>query len=197
MIERYNRTQLRKGGVNLLLGAAILGITWLFFRFAAGLVLHSFWKGAPVSAPTVAHGLTALVFVAGVVQWARGPEAYRVFTDTVFHAALEPVSGGAVMLQRKTLPIAGIGYVLSQIFLAGPWQICTAVARFRALLPKDPLLEARMREVLGWMRTSGQWETAIKYRDNAQELGALIRCGMVEFSETKMRVKAVPAKPGE
>ena len=197
MIERYNREQLLRGVLNLVFGAVILAITWLFFRVVAGVVMGGFWKQAPLSYETAATVLMTIVFVSGAVQWARGGESYRVFKDTDFYASLDHVSAGAFMTQRHVHRITGIAYVLSQVFLGGPWQICKGYARLRSRLPNDPKLEARMREVLGWMRTSGQWETAMKYRDNAEELGALIRCGLVEFSATKMRVKAVPWKTGE
>ncbi len=196
MIERYNREQLLRGVLNFVLGAIILGITWLFFRVVASVVLGSFWKHAPISYDMMATGLTAAVFVSGAIQWARGGESYRVFKDTDFYASLDHVSTGAFLVKHGVHRITGVAYLLSQIFLGGPWQICTGYTRLRSRLPNDPKLEARMREVLGWMRTSGQWETAMKYRDNAEELGALIRCGFVEFSATKMRVKAVPEKGG-
>lgn len=197
MIERYNRQQLIHGLLNLVLGAVILWITWMIFRGVAWVILTQFWKKPPVPLDTVALALTGIIFVSGVVQWARGAEGYQVFKDTVFHASLEHVSGGSYIIDRYTRRVTGVAYLFSQLFLAGPWQVCKGVARLRSRLPNDPKLELRMREVLGWMRASGQWETAMKYRDNSEELGALIRCGLVEFSVTKGRVKAVPAKPGE
>jgi hypothetical protein len=197
VIERFNREQLIRAVLHFVLGGIILWITWWAFYWAAWLVMREFWKTTPVSVANVASALTGLVFVSGVVQWVRGGKGYQVFKDTPFYASIDHVSGGAFMMQLYTHRITGLAYILSQLFLGGPWQICQGVARLRGRLPNDPKLELRMREVLGWMRASGQWETAMKYQDNSEELGALIRCGLVEFSATKGRVKAVPAKPGE
>jgi hypothetical protein len=135
--------------------------------------------------------------VNGFWKWRKG-EGYRVFADTAFYVALSPESGGAVMTQFYLHRVTGLAYLLSQLFLAGPWQLFTGLKRFRSLLPNDAALEMRMSELLAKLRAIGKWEPALKYQEHAKELGALIRCGLVEFSATKLTVKA-PApteKPG-
>jgi hypothetical protein len=87
-----------------------------------------------------------------------------------------------------------LGDVFAQIFFAGPRLLCSGIAHICSRLPNDPDLEVRMREVLERLRTAKQWETAQVYRDHAEAVGALIRCGLVDFSASKSTMKAAPAK---
>jgi hypothetical protein len=191
MIKRFNRQQIILGTLNLFAGAIILVIAWMFFRYTSRLLMSFFWNQPPVSPTVVAHAVTGILVLTGIMEWRRGEEGYRVFKDSAFYASLDHVSGGAFMTQRYLHRVTGPAYIISQLFLAGPHQICRGVTRLRSLLPNHGDLEKRMEEVLGWLKASGEWQTALKYRDNAEEIGALIRCGRVDFSITKLRLRAV------
>lgn len=193
MIRKFNRTQILLGGVNLVAGTVILWIAWWFFCYVDSVIRARFWHSVSAWSATVATGAVLLLLVTGFRQWRRGEAGYQVFHDTAFYAALDPVTEGAAVTQLSVHRVTGIAYLVSQFFLAGPRQICTGLTRLRSLLPHDPNLEARMSELLTRMRAIGKWDDAQKYEAEARELGALIRCGLVDFSRTKLRVKAAEA----
>jgi hypothetical protein len=192
MVQRFNCHQILLGTLNVVIGFWIVVLAWFFFRYVTEIAFRAFWPGEPIPPTTVAYVICGLLLFTGIWQWRRG-EGYQVFADTPFYAAIGETESGA-MTQLYVHRVTGLACALSQIFLAGPRQLCTGITRFRFLLSTDPELERRMSELLASMRAIAQWEPATKYANQAVELGALIRCGFVEYSPTKMKVKAAPGK---
>lgn len=188
VIRRYNTSQIVKGLLRIGLGVVAFWLAFVFFRFAAERLLE--WLGVKGYSPAqIAAVCTVLLGLTGFRQWVKGGEG-STFTESVLYDMnwlahdLDPFRSSIVS------QVPGLAYALSQVFMAGPLQVLKGVAMLRSLLPASGDLEARMLRLLEEMRAVSGWQDARKYADHGEELGALIRCGAIEFSATKGRVKA-------
>jgi uncharacterized membrane protein YbhN (UPF0104 family) len=192
MIRRFNRGQIVAGIVGIFIGFLFLFLAWLLvlvctlFTLA---ILNLQWN-----ATLLGSCLALAIAGCGAWYWLARREGARVFKDHAFYDSLQLDLGIQQGQELGNDGIVLLGDVFAQIFFAGPRQICTGIAHICARLPSDPDLENRMREVLGLLQTANHWETAQVYRDQAQAVGALIRCGLVDFSTTKSSMKAAPAQ---
>ncbi len=197
MIERFNREQAVFGGLFIGAGVLILLFTWMIVRavLAAASVITLYPESS-------FRGFAALVPVAllvvGWYRWWRTGERYRVFKDKLFEAGVRRERGedlGPFAVGDEEEAVSGIRELFAQILLGGPRLIFTGMARIQSRLPKFPDLEDRMRVLLELLRQTEKWQPAMLYVDQSEELGALMRCGLVEFSARKMLLKAVSDRP--
>jgi hypothetical protein len=197
MIQEFNRRQALTGGLLVAAGALIVWITWAVLRavLSAASVLTPYSEatlGKPAGFITL--GLVAL----GVYRWWRNGDRYRVFPDQLFLAGVrrergEEVPPFATGDEEET--VSGFTELMSQVFLGAPRLICNGAARIQSRLPNYPDLEQRMQTLLERLRALQKWQPAMPYAEQAEEMGALLRCGLAEFSLSKMVVKAVSDKP--
>jgi hypothetical protein len=192
MIKRFNRQQVIFCILQFTAGMALLLIPWvLLFWTATFLMGYVFWNFFLTESQVASLGTAIFVFV-GIRKWSGGGEGFPIFKDAAFHACLNLDPKAALMRERDNDRVTDLSDLLSQILCSGPRFMCTAMAHIHARLPEDPDLEERMSYAIERMRAKGEWEQASKYKDYAQEVGALIRCGLVDFSVTRQQLKAVP-----
>jgi hypothetical protein len=188
VIRRYNTSQIVKGLLRIGLGAVAFWLAFIFFRFAAEIFFERFGvKG--YSPAQVAAVCTVLMGASGLWQWVKGGER-STFTDSVLYDMNWLAHDLDPFRRSIASQVPGLSYALAQVFIAGPLQVLKGVAMLCSLLPVSGDLEARMLRLLEEMRAVSGWQDARKYADHGEELGALIRCGAIEFSATKGRVKA-------
>jgi hypothetical protein len=191
MIKRFNRQQIIFGILQFTAGIVFLLIAWVLFMYLAGffMVLMPWTWESSITAKGVASYIVAILFAVGIRKWFVRGEQFRVFKDSAFHAALNENPESSLMQEGEDYG-TGVMDIIGQFIFFGSRQICTAIARIRARLPESADLEERMGYALKQMREKGKWEDVAKYSDYAEEVGALIRCGLVDFSLSKLRLKA-------
>ncbi len=163
---------------------------FLFFRLAFAMVADGFGM-EKLASYSSAFGAVMLVIVAisGCRRWSRGKGLYG-YTESSLFSSLDPVSGGAVAMDRVAHRLTGPAYLLTQIFLMGPLQLLTAYERFRSLIRPDPELETCLSELLKRMRAKNKWEALFHYSGQEREVVLLIRMGKLDFSHTRMTFRA-------
>jgi hypothetical protein len=147
-----------------------------------------------MKAATIASLVAAATTLGGFWRWYSHKEGTRLFKDHAFYDCLELDFGATQTRELGNEEIHDFSDLLGQIFFAGPRRICNGIARIRSRLPENGEFEEQMGYVLERLRAAKQWEPAIRYRDHAQEVGVLIRCGLVDFSPTKMTLRLATAK---
>jgi hypothetical protein len=173
-----------------------VGLTWVVFRAVLGAAtVVTMYSESSVSgiAGLITFGLLAF----GAYRWWRAGDRYLVFKDELYLAAVRREQGddsGPFAVGDEEQEVSGVIELFSQIFVGGPRLICTGIARIQSRLPDYLDLEARMGVLLERLRALKKWQPGMAYVDQAEELGALMRCGLVEFSSSKMIVKAVGEK---
>jgi hypothetical protein len=191
MIKRFNRQQIVIGILQFTAGMVLLLIPWLLmFWTASFLIGYVLWNSFLTEHQFASLGTAIFVFF-GIRKWSRGGEGFPIFKDSAFHACLNLDPDAAFMREGDNDRVTDLSDLLSQILCSGPRFMCTAIARIHARLPEDSDLEERMGYAIERMQEEGEWEEASKYKDYAQEVGALIRCGLVDFSITRQQLKAV------
>jgi hypothetical protein len=190
MIQRYNREQMLFGVLAIIGGIVILLVTWVFIRGICDFMTILSSK----SPRTIASLVMSPIIVLGFRYWWVRGERYAILKDADFRASLDPDYQGASRTEQDEQLISGFSDLFAQVFYIGPRLICTGITRIYARLSPDADLEQRMASVLDRMRASTKWLPTETYVDHREEVAALIRLGLVDFSASKGRLKA--AGPG-
>ena len=197
MIQQFNRHQLIFGSISFYGGALVIFLSWVVIRAVLEMTMaFVYWH-------TWSPGNLALLVVNclvgfGAWQWWRQGEKYLVFKDEPFHARLREHEGEEyvhIVTGPGDERVVGFRDLLAQVFFAGPKLMCAGAARYLSRIPESEDLEERMGFALEELRAKGTRQPALKYADKAEEVGALIRCGLVDFSLSKMLLKATSAAP--
>lgn len=210
LIQEFNRRQAILGGLCIAGGVLILVIMWMVIDGIVGAIsiFTDSGGGRPMQgvspprqtphSPVPAVLVITSVWAVGAWHWWSRGYRYRVFPDRLFVAGLRREQGediGPFAVGDDEEPVTGFRDLLAQILLGGPRLICTGAARIQSRLPNYPDLEQRMQTLLERLRAQAKWQPALAYADQAEEMGALLRLGLAEFSFSKMLVKAVSDKP--
>ncbi len=198
MIQRFNREQMVSGLLSIGAGFLILLVTWAALR--AVLSAANYITPFPDSAVgTLVLWLMAALVGVGWYQWWRMGDRFHIFKDEIFHAALRREHGDEtnVVSLAEGEEVSGVVSLFAQIFLRGPRLIFTGIARLQSRFAENPEMEERMGRVLQLLGVSKKWQPALVYEEQAEELGALIRCGLVDFSASKMLLKAASTETTE
>lgn len=190
MIQRYNREQMLFGVLAIIGGIVILLVTWVLVRGICDFMTILSTKSPRAIASLV---MSALIVLGFRYWWVRG-ERYAILKDADFRASLDPDYQGASRTEQDENLVSGFGDLFAQIFYIGQRLICNGITRIYARLIPDPDLEQRMTSTLQRMRVSTKWLSTESYTDHREEVAALIRLGLVDFSASKGRLKA--ATPG-
>ncbi len=194
MIQRFNRVQTLSGIAQFVGGTLLLTVVWIAFRIA-GQILHTFTDSE--GPRKFAAFVPALLLGLGGWRWWKGGERFRVFKDSAFHTALLQQRGqddSIIVTGPGEHSIDGFRDFFAHIFLLGPWLVFNGVTMVLSRLPVLGDLEERMERMLQRLRLSGKWESAEHYSDYAEEVGALIRCSLVDFSPSKFILRAADGK---
>ena len=85
--------------------------------------------------------------------------------------------------------ITGPAYLLTQLFLAAPLQICRGISRLRGLVAEEPGLDAELSGLLGKIREEGKWHSTRVYAGKDRLLAILVQMGEVLFSPRKGSIR--------
>jgi hypothetical protein len=187
MIAQHNRKQIILTAVCLLV--ALFGFTaaFYFFDFAFRFAADAFgWRAAVRYSRAFASAVLVIIGVGGFLRWKNG-EGFYGYADSSFFTNFEPLSGGAIAVDRGLHRVTGPAYILSQIFLLGPLQLLSAYGHFRSMIPQDQALERGLEDLLVEIRSKKKWEEIVNYPGREKEVALLIRIGKLDFSRTKMR----------
>jgi hypothetical protein len=193
MIKDYNRRQLILGILQFAGGIVATLLVWVFFLYTSGFLMifiPATWDSS-ITAKGVASWCTAIVIVLAFLNWRRRGDQYRIFKDSAFRAFVIENPEGQYMKEGEDFA-SGPFDIVKNVMFTGPQWLCTAVARILARLPQNTDLDERLAQALERLRASTKWQPAEHYADHAEEVGALIRLGLVDFSVSKGRLKAVP-----
>jgi hypothetical protein len=190
MIAAHNLKEGVLAVVSLLVGILCFVLAFYFFRFAFTIVTNTFGlKGATAYSSAFAGVMVVIIGLNGFFRWRSGEGLYG-YTDSSVFLNLDPVSGGAVAMDRVAHRITGPAYILSQMFLLGPLQLLSAYGRCRSIIRPNPALEVRLSELLNHIRMKNKWEGISDYPEQEREVALLIRMGKLDFSRTKMKFRA-------
>lgn len=101
-----------------------------------------------------------------------------------------PTTGAGHHARRGINRVAGIAYILSQIFLSGPLQLLRGINRLRDLIPLSEELEEKLAATLSEIQTRNKWESPEDYPEQVREVFLLNRMELIDFSPTKMKFRA-------
>lgn len=190
MIAAYNRTQILKGVLLVLLALVCYGLAWLFFRYGLALVFHGF-RFSPASIPWIATAALGLVTWGGFRQWRNG-EGFTTYADSPFFHDLGEDTAGAVVVDHYARRVTGPAYVLSQIFLGGPLFLLRGLKHVRQMLPDEAGLETKLNHALGILRAANKWQALAEYPHLRREILMLAQMKQIDFSAHKgtPRIKA-------
>lgn len=185
LIASFNRRQVMGGLARLVLGVGAYVLAFLFFYICAGLLLKSL-RLEDSKLYQLGFGLLGIL-VLTVTGFRR---AWHGQGYLGVNEAMEglPRTDPIFYPERK---FVGMSFGLTQFFLAGPLQLCQAVAQFRSRLPLDPALSRRLTELLEFARGHGSWHSIEEYRGSEEDVGYLVRMHLVEFSPRTGRLRAV------
>jgi hypothetical protein len=166
-------------------GIAALFVGWVLWLLEGSLKVQSWWW------PVGVFGFWCAMTWSGWQRWKAGLGHYGA-DESLGYLNLDESNAGAWEVQNKAASLTGCAYVLSQIFLAGPLQALKAGYLLRSRLPTDALTEQRLMELLERVRAKGSWHGIENWVGSENDISALIRLGLVEFSSTKGRIRAKP-----
>lgn len=190
MVSWYNNRQAILGVLSLSLSIVAYAATAAFFYYGFNLVTSAFDLELPDwSNLAFAGGMVVLVTIVGLIRQRQGV-GYIGYDQIDPFAGKELGGGAAYHMAYETMRFTGPAFVILQIALAGPFQFCGAVSRFRSILPGDPGLERDLTELLEDVRRIDRWQDLSDYDDRSEEMTILIRMGKVDFSPRKGRLRA-------
>ncbi len=99
MIAGYNRRQVIRGVVALLVSLVALLVTIAFYRGVSGVVMHNLGVGSNDQAWMIGIGLTIITFAIGYLRGRRGLGQYGYEASGV-NLQMDVTSGGNFMMQR-------------------------------------------------------------------------------------------------
>jgi hypothetical protein len=190
MIAAYNRSQMIKGALCLLVGVIAYLIAWFFFRYAIAIIFRSFdWP--PLMPITFTVAILALISWSGCWHWRQGGGFATWLESSLFHDLGED-TGGAVAVDHYARRVTGPAWLLGQVFLAGPLMLLRGSKHFRQRLSTEAGLEARLHQALTTLRAANRWQAITDYPDLRREILILAQMGKIDFSAHKgtPRIKA-------
>jgi hypothetical protein len=194
MISEFNRRQLIRGLVLLLAGIGTMGVVWLVCLFGAEIV-HAFTPNPTFQPRNFATGVAVILAAVGAWRWYSRGQGAQIFRDHAFSEALNLDMATSQANESDDVDVANYRDIFRQVIFIGPSLLCSGVAHWLSRMKPNPELEARMVTVLERIRATKKWQDAHHYRDQAEEVAALIRCGLVDFSPSKLRLKVAGLTP--
>lgn len=183
MIKAYNRSQLLKASLYLLLAAGCFSLAWLFFHLAFQLVGSSFRISVFYRNLAEVITMTGICF-SGYMSWKRGHAFTSYVESNLFHD-LGDSAGGGVAVDHYARQVTGPAYLLSQIFLGGPLFLFRAIKCLRQRLPESRELEGRLEAMLKTLLKANKWQGMNEYPGHEQEILMLAQMKQIAFSAFK------------
>ena len=183
MIKSYNRTQVWKASLQLLLAVVCFGLAWLFFHLAFQLVGSSFRISVFYRQLAEAFAMIGIC-VSGYMSWKSGGAFTSYVESNLFHD-LGDSAGGGVAVDHYARQITGPAYLLSQVFLGGPLFLLRAIKSLRQRLPESRELEDRLEDMLKTLRKANKWQGMNEYQGHEKEILMLAQMKQISFSGFK------------
>jgi hypothetical protein len=191
LIPSYNRRLLIAGVARVFASLVAYAIAYLFFDWALSFSGHRFGIGTLDHwSAAITLVLLALISVSGYRRWRNNEEHYGYQDSELFVPLDELESGGGYAIGTRVNQVTALAYMLGQIFLAAPLQLCRGVENFRKMIRATPELEDQLAKLIAEINSTRKWEPVAKYRDYLEPLALLINMDRIDFSRRKQTVKA-------